>query len=143
MGNDFLSLISFAGGYKYRGDWLQVRGVFNRACRQHGGDMDIHAQDIIKIRSGRAVKHRLVPEKEEDSLNISRGVFMPFDWTALEQEAQDKITQAESSGALEQVKIKYLGRRGLLAGITGSIPGLPPQERPEVGKMANLLKGRD
>ncbi|MEK7313927.1 MAG: DNA-binding protein [Deltaproteobacteria bacterium] len=64
MGNDFLSLISFAGGYKYRGDWLQVRGVFNRACRQHGGDMDIHAQDIIKIRSGRAVKHRLVPEKK-------------------------------------------------------------------------------
>ena len=66
---------------------------------------------------------------------------MPFDWTALEQEAQDKITRSESLEALEQLKIKYLGRQGLLAGITGSIPGLPPEERPETGKKANLLKG--
>ena len=60
-----------AGGYKFRGDWLQVRGVFNRACRLHGGDLDIHAQDIIKIRSGRAVKHRLVPEKKRIALILA------------------------------------------------------------------------
>lgn len=67
---------------------------------------------------------------------------MSFDWTALEQEAQDKIGRADSSEVLEQLKVKYLGRQGLLAGITGSIPGLPAQERPETGKRANLLKGK-
>ncbi len=67
---------------------------------------------------------------------------MSFDWTALEQEAQEKIGQAGSPEALEQLKVKYLGRQGLLAGITGSIPGLPAPERPEVGKKANLLKGK-
>ena len=67
---------------------------------------------------------------------------MSFDWTALEQEAQDKIGQAESLEALEQLKVKYLGRQGLLAEITGSIPGLPAEERPETGKRANLLKGK-
>lgn len=67
---------------------------------------------------------------------------MSFDWTALEQEAQEKIGQAGSSEALEQLKVKYLGRQGLLAGITGSIPGLPAPERPETGKRANLLKGK-
>lgn len=64
MGNNSLSLIYFAGDYKSRGDWLQVRGVFNRACRLHGGDLDIHAEEVVKLRSGRLVKHRLVPEKK-------------------------------------------------------------------------------
>ena len=64
MGNNSLGLIYFAGGYKSRGDWLRVRGVFNRACRRHGGDLDIHAEEAVKIRSGRLVKHRLVGEKK-------------------------------------------------------------------------------
>ncbi len=64
MGNDFLGQISFSGGYDYRGDWLRVRGVFNRACRLHGADLDIHAQEAVNLRSGRRVKHSLVPEKK-------------------------------------------------------------------------------
>ena len=64
MGNNSLGLIYFAGGYKSRGDWLRVRGVFSRACRRHGGDLDIHAEEAVKIRSGRLVKHRLVGEKK-------------------------------------------------------------------------------
>lgn len=70
-GNNFLSLIRFSGGYKSQGDWLQVRGVFNRACRLHGADLDIHAQEVVKLRSGRVVKQRLVPEKKRIALILA------------------------------------------------------------------------
>jgi hypothetical protein len=32
--------IKHKGGYKHSGDRVRVRGVFNRACSQHGGDLD-------------------------------------------------------------------------------------------------------
>ena len=65
---------------------------------------------------------------------------MPFDWTAIEQEAQEEIARAKTSEALENLRIKYLGRQGLLAKITSSISTLTANERPEFGKRANLLK---
>ncbi|TAN63244.1 DNA-binding protein [bacterium] len=71
MPNNFLSLISFTGSYNARGDWLEVRGVFNRACKMHGGDLDIHATQLAKIREGRQVKHRLVSEKQSLSIILS------------------------------------------------------------------------
>jgi len=67
---------------------------------------------------------------------------MSFDWTAIEQEAQKEINQASSGEAIEALRIKYLGRQGLLAEITGSISSLSAQERPEFGKKANYLKNK-
>ena len=61
--NNSLSLISFMGSYDARGDWIEVKGVFNRACKIHGGDLDIHALNVIKLREGRLVTHRLVQRK--------------------------------------------------------------------------------
>jgi len=51
--------ILYAGSYESRGDWLEITGVFRRACLEHGGDLDIHAQAILKIRQGRRVAERL------------------------------------------------------------------------------------
>lgn len=75
MPNNFLSLISFTGSYSSRGDWLEARGIFNRACAMHGGDLDIHATQLYKIRDGRQVKHRLVTEKQGLSIILS-GVLL-------------------------------------------------------------------
>jgi len=74
-GNNFLNLISFAGDYTHKGDWLQVRGVFNRACQVHGSDLDIHAQSINLIRRGRIVRHQVVPFKPRQAI-ILLGVFL-------------------------------------------------------------------
>lgn len=35
------------GDYEHEGDVVEVEGVFNAACAQHGGDMDIHASGLI------------------------------------------------------------------------------------------------
>jgi hypothetical protein len=44
--------ITFTGGYKYSGDIIEVKGTFNRACAQHGGDLDIHAESLIVVKAG-------------------------------------------------------------------------------------------
>lgn len=51
--------IRFAGSYHAKGDRLEITGVFHRACLEHGGDVDIHAQNIRKISPGRSVGEEL------------------------------------------------------------------------------------
>lgn len=45
--------ISVLGRYGTCGDMLLVTGTFNRACSEHGGDMDIHADHIEILSRGK------------------------------------------------------------------------------------------
>jgi hypothetical protein len=45
------------GGYRREGDSVQVLGTFHAACREHGGDMDIHATSLGIVREGYLVTH--------------------------------------------------------------------------------------
>ena len=49
---DLTKDIHYMGKYHTRGDGVEVEGVFHRACFEHGGDLDIHAQKMRKIKSG-------------------------------------------------------------------------------------------
>jgi len=51
--------IVYTGSYKALGDRVEVTGIFNRACSEHGGDLDIHSQVIRKTAPGRQVRERL------------------------------------------------------------------------------------
>lgn len=55
--------ISCTGSYKSRGDWIEIRGIFQRACSEHGGDLDIHAQSVRRINNGRYLTERINLEK--------------------------------------------------------------------------------
>ncbi|NQU73558.1 MAG: DNA-binding protein [Candidatus Omnitrophica bacterium] len=66
------NLVRYKGGYNYKGDILQVKGVFHRACRQHGGDLDIHVVNFIKVREGFRVLH---PIKQEEVVG-AMGLFI-------------------------------------------------------------------
>lgn len=46
--------IKIFGDYKHIGDQLQVTGVFNQSCAQHGGDVDIHSDSITVVTAGYA-----------------------------------------------------------------------------------------
>ncbi|NPV59904.1 MAG: DNA-binding protein [Actinobacteria bacterium] len=54
---DELKGIQVLGGYKNKGDEVRVKGVFHRACPEHGGDSDIHAVSIEVLERGRAIPH--------------------------------------------------------------------------------------
>lgn len=44
--------IAYLGGYRAKGDVFEVIGIFSRSCPEHGGDLDIHAEEIKKVLSG-------------------------------------------------------------------------------------------
>lgn len=52
-----LSSLAHYGSYREKGDLVALRGVFHRACPDHGGDMDIHVESIELLARGHAQAH--------------------------------------------------------------------------------------
>ncbi len=48
--------IEYVGRYRVVGDTVSLTGTFHRACAEHGGDMDIHADTINITEKGYTVK---------------------------------------------------------------------------------------
>jgi hypothetical protein len=46
-----------AGTYRARGDALEITGIFHRACPEHGGDLDIHAESATIVEKGSPILH--------------------------------------------------------------------------------------
>lgn len=59
----------------------------------------------------------------------------------LEKQVLDELTQADKD-TLENIRIKYLGKKGELTAILRGMGELPAQERPLIGKISNALKSR-
>ena len=51
--------ITHLGSYRHAGDIVKITGIFNRACTQHGGDMDIHATNLDVVKRGYALNRSL------------------------------------------------------------------------------------
>ena len=49
-------------------------------------------------------------------------------------ESLAEVTAATDAAALEQIRVKYLGRNGLLPAIIKQMKDVPAEERPEFGK---------
>ena len=60
---DQAAAIQFVGTYKARGDTVSVIGVFNRACEEHGGDLDIHADAVSVVKAGHPVSETVNRKK--------------------------------------------------------------------------------
>jgi hypothetical protein len=55
--------IKYAGDYQFRGDIVEVKGIFHVRCSQHGGDMDIHAGALRRIAAGQRINRKIDPER--------------------------------------------------------------------------------
>ena len=55
MSVEDMKKIKVYGDYKHEGDIVSVTGQFNRACVEHGGDMDIHADSVDVVEDGKAI----------------------------------------------------------------------------------------
>lgn len=58
----------------------------------------------------------------------------------LRDEALDEIAAASGSVALNEIRIKYLGKKGLLTAILRGMGGLSSEERPKFGELANQVR---
>lgn len=59
----------------------------------------------------------------------------------IQKEALEKIQNAKTLEELKEIETEYLGRKqGVLAAILKEVPKLPVEERPIIGKNANIIK---
>ncbi len=65
-----------------------------------------------------------------------------MDINLIQEKIEDDLTAVVSIQGLEDVRIKYLGRKGLVAELTSVIPTLAIQERGVFGKKVNALKNK-
>jgi len=54
-----LNVIKHLGSYNRKGDIVEVEGIFNRACKMHNGELDIHAHSVKVIKPGYIILERV------------------------------------------------------------------------------------
>jgi len=68
---DFIKGIQYIGSYQAKGDIVEVSGIFNHACPEHGGDLDIHAESVRTLRSGVSIEHAVNNKEIKVALGLS------------------------------------------------------------------------
>ena len=58
----------------------------------------------------------------------------------LRERVMKNIEDAKVSGALEQIRVAALGKKGELTGLLRGMGKLPPEERPKMGQMVNEVR---
>ena len=58
----------------------------------------------------------------------------------IEREALETITKAADPTALDELRVKYLGKKGELTAILKKMGGLSAEERPVIGQLANQIR---
>lgn len=61
---------------------------------------------------------------------------------SLVTELEKGLDQAFSLEDLENLRVDFLGRKGRIASIMSQLPSLNPEDRPKVGKVANIVKDK-
>ena len=62
--------VGLTGDFKHTGDLVEITGIFNRACVEHGGDMDIHAQALSLKRPGMPTPHSCDKNKKDWAIKL-------------------------------------------------------------------------
>ncbi len=59
----------------------------------------------------------------------------------LQAELEEKLSRAATPDAVEELRVRYLGKKGQLTDILHSMGSLSPEERPVIGELANRVRG--
>ncbi len=49
--------VSTFGGYAATGDMVEIKGVYNQACKRHAGELEIHATSLALMQAGAPAEH--------------------------------------------------------------------------------------
>ncbi|MGE5554394.1 MAG: DNA-binding protein [Betaproteobacteria bacterium] len=85
----FVEEIKFAGRHGVKGDTVEVFGVYRRACPEHGGDPDIHADRLTVVEPG-----ELQPEPFYRGEAIVAGLLVAVALFLVEWERRRKLPEA-------------------------------------------------
>lgn len=56
------------------------------------------------------------------------------------KEAEKELAEVTDSAGLEAFRVKYLGRKGLISSLMKELGGVPEEDRPRLGQLANQVK---
>ena len=56
------------------------------------------------------------------------------------QKARDEITATSSPAALNELRVHYLGKKGVLTGYMKQLKDIPAEQRPQFGQQINVAK---
>ena len=59
---------------------------------------------------------------------------------ALSKDLEGKAQSANSLAQIEQLRVEYLGKKGLISDLLAQIAQVPPSDRPQFGKLVNEAK---
>lgn len=59
---------------------------------------------------------------------------------SIRETALKELAEAASKEALNELKVKYLGKKGVLTGVLRGLGALSPEERPRVGQIVNDIR---
>jgi phenylalanyl-tRNA synthetase alpha chain len=71
-----------------------------------------------------------------------KGNNMKQELESLLQQATAEIINASGEETLQELRVKYLGKKGALTAIMKGIGAIPPEERPVLGQVINSIKGQ-
>jgi len=55
-------------------------------------------------------------------------------------QAEQELAQADSDREVEEIRIRYLGKKGALTSLLKELRNVSPDERPAIGSLLNTLK---
>ncbi len=58
----------------------------------------------------------------------------------LHRQFEEDLKKSKTSRDLEDLRVRYLGKKGFLTALMQNLKGCPPEERPQMGKLINELK---
>ncbi len=61
--NELAEQVDVYGDHTHRGDVVEVVGILNIACDEHGGEFDIHAEEFKVIAEGGTIERPVAPWK--------------------------------------------------------------------------------
>jgi len=59
-----------------------------------------------------------------------------------QREAQEELAKVDKIKDLEELRVKYLGRKGIITSLLKNLKEVPAEKRPTLGKLANEVKDR-
>jgi hypothetical protein len=83
--------VSFIGDYTHGGDTVAVAGTFHMACSEHGGDLDIHADNFTIVAVGRVVARIPDPLTAGVSVSLMAAAIVLFFWLRHLRKEKGKI----------------------------------------------------
>jgi len=60
----------------------------------------------------------------------------------IEKQVDEAVKTVESSKTLQELKMKFLGKTGIISSLMKNMRDVPPEQRPSLGKIFNALRSR-